>query len=277
MPTITDAPEGANATATPIVWATRHLPGPGGGSVTISTSQAGPYALEVHDSQSRTGWPRIVLWTVEKDGKRLGEGVLDSTDDAKAAAESKTRRLLTNAPDGVHGRLGHQTRNSEFGSDSDQITNSGASRVIPACKDGMPKRGRNPGLHPDAELLFIWDGLAAAATAYQCAPDGETNRYCEMVDAIGVRIEAYRPKTLEGIAIQLRHLLTKYIDADCAWNVLVFGNDPDRDFHDIIDNDPHASMLWSMIQPGDRLVDRIARHALAQQAKGSDHSSTPSI
>ncbi len=257
MTTITNAPEGANAPATPIVWATRHLPGPGGGSVTISAAQVGPYALEVHDSQSRTGWPRIVLWTVEKDGKRLGEGVLDSTDDGKAVAESKTRRLLTGAP-------------------PESITNSGASRVIPACKDGMPKRGVLPGAHPDIELLFAWGALQAAATAYQCAPDGETNRYCEMVDNIGERIEAFKPKTLEGVAIQLRYLLTKIINADCAWNVLVLSEDMDRDFRDIVSNDPHAGMIWHMIQAIDSPAERIARHALARHAKGTDRSSAPS-
>lgn len=257
MTTITNAPEGANAPATPIVWATRQLPGPGGGSVTISTANAGPYALEVHDSQSRTGWPRIVLWTVERDGKRLGEGVLDTTDDGKAAAEWKARRLLTNAP-------------------SDQNTNGAGSRVIPACVNGMPKRGRNPGLHPDAELLFAWDAFQAAATAYQCAPDGETNRYCEMVDNIGERIEAFKPKTLEGVAIQLRYLLTKIINADCAWNVLVLSEDMDRDFRDIVSNDPHAGMIWHMIQAIDSPAERIARHALAQHAKGTDRSSAPS-
>ncbi|CBS89001.1 hypothetical protein [Azospirillum lipoferum] len=257
MTTITNAPTGANAPATPITWTTRHLPGPGGGSVIISTAQAGPYALEVHDSQSRSGWPRIVLWTVEKDGKRLGEGVLDTTDDGKAAAESKARRLLTDTP-------------------SDPNNNGAGSRVIPACVNGMPKRGVRPGAHLDSELLFAWDAFQAAATAYQCAPDGETDRYCEMVDAIGERIEAFIPKTLEGTEIKLRYALTKYIDADCAWNALVFGDDPDRDFHDIVDNDPHAGMLWSMIRPGDRLVDRIDRRRREQPAKGPDHSSSPS-
>lgn len=257
MTTITNAPEGAKAPATPIVWATRQLPGPGGGSVTISTAQAGPYALEVHDSQSRSGWPRIVLWTVEKDGKRLGEGVLDSTDDGKAAAESKARRLLTGTP-------------------SDPTTNGAGSRVIPACERGMPKRGVRPGAHPDIELLFAWDAFQAAATTYQCAPDGETSRYIEMVDAIGERIEAFIPKTLEGTEIKLRYALVRFLDADCAWNTLVFGDDPDQDFHDIVDNDPHAGMLWNMIQPGDRLVDRIDRRRLERSTKGPDHSSAPS-
>ncbi len=257
MPTITNAPEGANAPATPIVWTTRHLPGPGGGSVTISAAQVGPYALEVHDSQSRTGWPRIVLWTVERDGKRLGEGVLDTTDDGKAAAEWKARRLLTGTP-------------------SDQNTNGAGSRVIPACVNGMPPRGRNPGLHPDAELLFAWDAFQAAATAYQCAPDGEINRYCEMVGNIGERIEAFKPKTLEGVEIRLRYALTRYIDADCAWDTLVFGDDPNQDFHDIIDNDPFVGGLWGMIQPGDRLVDRIGRHRREQPNKGPGYSSAPS-
>ncbi|PWC50634.1 hypothetical protein TSA6c_32695 [Azospirillum sp. TSA6c] len=253
----TNAPEGVNNPALPITWATRDLPGPGGGSVTISTAQAGPYALEVHDSQSRSGWPRIVLWTVERDGKRLGEGVLDNTDDGKAAAESKARRLLTNAP-------------------LDPNTNGAGSRVIPACVDGMPKRGRNPGLHPDAELLFGWDALQAAATAYQVAADGETSRYVEMVDNIGERISEYRPKTLEGVAIQLRYLLTKIINADCAWNVLVLSEDMDRDFRDIVSNDPHAGMIWHMIQAIDSPMERIARRGQEQPAKGSDQTSAPS-
>lgn len=253
----TNAPEGANTLATPIVWTTRQLPGPGGGSVTISTAQAGPYALEVHDSQSRSGWPCIVLWTVEKDGKRLGEGVLDSTDDGKAAAESKARRLLTNVP-------------------SDQNTNGAGSRVIPACVDGMPKRGVRRGAHADIELLFAWDALQAAATAYQVAADGETSRYIEMVDSIGERIEAFHPKTLEGVAIQLRYLLTKIINADCAWNVLVLSEDMDRDFRDIVSNDPHAGTIWHMIQTIDSPAARIARRGQEQRAKGPDQSSAPS-
>lgn len=257
MTTITNAPTGANAPATPIVWDTRQLPGPGDGSVTISTAQLGPYALEVHDSLSRTGHPRIVLWTVERDGERLGEGVLDSTDDGKAAAESKARRLLTDTP-------------------WDPNTNGAGSRVIPACVDGMPKRGVRPGAHPDIELLFAWDAFQAAATAYQCAPDGESGRYCEMVDAIGERIEAFTPKTLDGTAIQLRYLLIKYIDADCAWSTLVFGDDPDRDFRDIIANDPHAGMLWRLIQAIDSPAERIARRGQGQTAKGADHASAPS-
>ncbi|KAA0578988.1 hypothetical protein FZ983_16820 [Azospirillum sp. B21] len=254
MTTVTNAPKGANAQATPIVWATRQLPGPGDGSVTISTAQVGPYALEVHDSLSRTGHPRIVLWTIERDGERLGEGVLDSTDDGKAAAESKARRLLTDPP-------------------SDPNTNGAGSRVIPACVNGMPKRGVRPGAHPDIELLFAWDAFQAAATAYQCAPDGESGRYCEMVDAIGERIEAFTPKTLDGTAIQLRYLLTKYIDADCAWSTLVFGDDPDRDCRDIVSNDPHAGMLWRLIQAIDSPAERIARRGREQPVKGPDHSS----
>lgn len=257
MTTSTDTPNGVNAPAMPIVWATRQLPGPGGGSVTISTAQAGPYALEVHDSQSRTGWPRIVLWTIEKDGKRLGEGVLDSTDDGKAAAEWKARRLLTDTP-------------------SDQNTNGPGSRVIPACVNGMPKRGTRPGAHPDIELLFAWDAFQAAATAYQCAPDGETSRYVEMVDSIGERIGAYHPKTLEGIAIQLRYLLTKIINADCAWNVLVLSEDMDQDFRDIVSNDPHAGMIWHMIQAIDSPAPRIARPGREQPPQGPGHSSAPS-
>ena len=257
MTTITNAPKGANAPATPIVWATRQLPGPGDGSVTISTAQVGSYALEVHDSLSRTGHPRIVLWTVERDGERLGEGVLDSTDDGKAAAESKARRLLTDTP-------------------SDPNTNGAGSRVIPACVDGMPKRGIRRGAHADIELLFAWDAFQAAATAYQCAPDGESGRYCEMVDAIGERIEAFTPKTLDGIAIQLRYLLTKIINADCAWNVLVLSEDMDRDFRDIVSNDPHAGMIWHMIQAIDSPMERIARRGQGQPAKGPDHSSATS-
>ena len=257
MTTITNEPKGANAQATPIVWATRQLPGPGDGSVTISTAQVGPYALEVHDSQSRTSWPRIVLWTVTKDGKRLGEGVLDSTDDGKAAAESKARRLLTDTP-------------------SDPAANGAGSRVIPACVNGMPKRGVQPGAHPDIELLFAWDAFQAAAVAYQVAPDGETSRYCEMVDAIGERIEAFIPKTLDGVAIQLRYALVRFLDADCAWSVLVFGDDPDRDFRDIVSNDPHAGMIWHMIQAIDSPTERIARRGREQPAKGRDHSSVTS-
>lgn len=253
----TNAPEGVNAPVLSITWATRHLPGPGGGSVTISTAQAGPYALEVHDSQSRSGWPRIVLWTVEKDGNRLGEGVLDSTDDGKAAAESKARRLLTNAP-------------------LDPNTNGAGSRIIPACVDGMPKRGVRQGAHPDIELLFAWDAFQAAATAYQCAPDGETNRYCEMVDAIGERIEEYRPKTRDGIALVLRYSLTKYINADCAWNALVLSGDVDRDFHDIVSNDLHAGAIWRLIQAIDSPMDRPTQRGQGQPAKGPDHSSAPS-
>lgn len=253
----TNVPKGANAPATPIAWATRHLPGPGGGSVTISAAQIGPYALEVHDSLSRTGHSRIVLWTVEKNGERLGEGVLDSTDDGKAAAESKARRLLTDPPSAPN-------------------TNGAGSRVIPACVNGMPKRRIRPGAHPDIELLFAWDAFQAAATAYQCAPDGETDRYSEMVDNIGERIEAFTSKTLDGTAIQLRYLLTKYIDADCAWNTLVFGDDPDRDMRDIVDNDPHAGMIWHMIQAIDSPMERIARHGREQSTKGPDHSSAPS-
>ncbi|MBF5094026.1 hypothetical protein F1643_05550 [Azospirillum sp. INR13] len=257
MTTGTNAPKGANAQATPIAWATRQLPSPGEGSVTISSAQLGPYALEVHDSQSRSGWPRIVLWTVTKDGKRLGEGVLDSTDDGKAAAESKARRMLTDTP-------------------SDLTTNGAGIRVIPGCVNGMPKRGVRPGAHPDIELLFAWDAFQAAATAYQCAPDGESGRYCEMVDAIGERIEAFSPKTLDGTAIQLRYALTKYIDADCAWSTLVFGDDPDRDFRDIVANDPHAGMLWRLIQAIDSPAERIARRGREQSTKRPDHSSTPS-
>ncbi|MCW0206018.1 MAG: hypothetical protein OJK14_02905 [Achromobacter sp.] len=256
MTTSTDTPNGVNAPAMPIVWATRQLPGPGGGSVTISTAQAGPYALEVHDSQSRTGWPRIILWTVERDGKRLGEGVLDSTDDGKAAAESKARRLLIDMPP--------------------EPKPAPPSHVIPACVGGMPKRGREPGLHLDAELLFAWDAFQAAATAYQCAPDGGLDCYGEVVNTIGERIEAFSPKTLDGIAIQLRYSLTKYIDADCAWNTLVFGEEMDCDMKDIVGNDPHAGMIWHMIQAIDSPPPRIARPGREQPPQGPGHSSAPS-
>ncbi|MBP2301959.1 hypothetical protein [Azospirillum picis] len=253
----TNAPEGVNAPALSITWTTRQLPGPGGGSVTISTAQAGPYALEVHDSQSRSGWPRIVLWTVEKDGRRLVEGVLDSTDDGKAAAECKARRLLADTP-------------------PEPNTNGAGSYVIPASVNGMPKRGVPRGAHADIELLFAWDAFQAAATAYQCAPDGETDRYCEMVDTIGERIEAFSPKTLEGVAIQLRYALTKYIDADCAWNVLVLSEDMEQDFRHIVGNDPHAGMIWHVIQAIDSPAARIARLGQEKPAKGPDHSSAPS-
>lgn len=257
MTTAINAPEGANAPALPIAW---HKLSEMWSATRAERAIVGSYELIAFDIPPTGSHPRIIAWEMHT-GPKFTTGVAgapaDNFDAAKVAAEQEARRLLTDAP-------------------PEPFTNGADSRVIPACVNGMPKRGRNPGLHPDAELLFAWDGLQAAATAYQVADDGETNRYCEMVDAIGVRIEAYRPKTLEGVAIQLRYLLTKYIDADCGWSVLVFGNDPDRDFHDIIDNDPHASMLWSMIQPGDRLVDRIARHALAQHAKGTDRSSAPS-
>lgn len=95
--TSSNAPAGVNAPATPIVWTTRQLAGPGIGSVTLSTAQAGPYALEVHDTIGDRGRMRIVLWSVGKDGKRLEEGVLDTTEDGKAAAETEVRRLLTEA------------------------------------------------------------------------------------------------------------------------------------------------------------------------------------
>lgn len=253
----TNAPEGVNAPALPITWATRQLPGPGGGSVTISTAQAGPYALEVHDSQSRSGWPRIVLWSVEKDGKRLGEGVLDSTDDGKAAAESKARRLLADMP-------------------PEPNTSGAGSYVIPACVNGMPKRTNPPNRHPDAELLFAWEALQAAATAYQGAPDDEIDRYSDMVGTIGERIEAFCPKTLDGVGVQLRYLLVKYIDCNDAWDVLVFGERITSDLKLIVSEDPHAGMIWHMIQTIDSPAERIARRGQGQPAKGPDQTSAPS-
>ncbi len=190
--------------------------------------------------------------------EEAARNLIQAADEHEArAAELEASRLLTDTPSGPN-------------------TNGAGSRVIPACVNGMPKRGVRPGAHPDIELLFAWDSFVAAAVAYQCAPNGETNRYCEMVDSIGERIEAFIPKTLEGTEIKLLYALTKYIDADCAWNTLVFGDDPDQDFRDIVDNDPHAGMLWNMIRPGDRLVDRMDRRRREQSTKGPGHSSSPS-
>ncbi|SMH60496.1 hypothetical protein [Azospirillum agricola] len=136
--------------------------------------------------------------------------------------------------------------------------------TLPGCINGLPKRGTRPGAHPDAELLFAWDAFTDAVTAYQCAPDGEERLYEDIAFNIGLRIEEFCPKTMDGMARQLRYLLTKYIDCEDAWEVIVFGSDMTPDLKEILDNVHHAGMLWRMIESIDGPAERIARAAMGR-------------
>ncbi|MGF7177009.1 hypothetical protein [Azospirillum doebereinerae] len=133
--------------------------------------------------------------------------------------------------------------------------------TLPGCINGLPKRGTGPGIHPDAELLFAWDAFTDAVTAYQCALDGEEGLYEEITFNLGLRIEAFRPKTMDGMARQLRYLLTKYIDCEDAWEVIVFGGNMTSGLKEILDNVHHVGMLWRMLESIDGPAERIARAA----------------
>lgn len=141
-----------------------------------------------------------------------------------------------------------------------------AFKVYPACVNGLPKRGTLPETHPDAEILFAWDTLVNAVVAYQCAPDGEEGVYEDAAFNIGMRIEEFRAKTKDGMAVQLRYSLIKYINTDDAWSVIAFEDDMTPGLKEIIDNDPHAAMLWNMICSGLPRVDHLNR----ERFKGGD-------
>lgn len=141
--------------------------------------------------------------------------------------------------------------------------------TLPGCINGLPKRGTGPGIHPDAELLFAWDAFTNAVTAYQCAPDGEEGLYEDITFNLGMRIEKFRPKTMDGVVRQLRYLLTKYIDCEDAWDVIVFGEDMTPDLKEILDNVHHVGMLWRMLDSIDGPAERIARAGMGRNGRST--------
>ncbi|PGH52750.1 hypothetical protein CRT60_22655 [Azospirillum palustre] len=149
--------------------------------------------------------------------------------------------------------------------------------TLPGCINGLPKRGTRPGAHPDAELLFAWDAFTNAVTAYQCAQEGEEGLYADIAFNLGLRIEQFRPKTRDGMARQLRYLLTQYLDCEDAWDVIVFGEDVTPDMQEILDNVHHVGMLWRMIDSIDGPAERIARAAKRQSAAQQASTLVPAL
>jgi len=94
----TNAPTGANVPALSVAWTSRQLNAPAGASrVTLLTAQVGRYTLEIHDAAGSNGCIHIVMWCVMDAGKRLAEGVADSPEAARMAAEQEFRRLSSAA------------------------------------------------------------------------------------------------------------------------------------------------------------------------------------
>ncbi|PGH56514.1 hypothetical protein CRT60_16460 [Azospirillum palustre] len=149
--------------------------------------------------------------------------------------------------------------------------------ALPGCINHLPKRGTGPGSDPDAELLFAWDTYVNAVTAYQCAPDGEERLYEEIAFNIGLRLEELRPKSMRGLVRQLRYLLTKHIDIDDAWDVIIFEEDMTPNLQMVLNEDPHANMLWNMIDSIDGPAERIARMAARPTSAPGASSIIPSL
>ncbi len=65
------------------------------GKLTLMKAQVGPYRLDIHDVAGERGLLRIACWDVTgPDGRKVGEGVSDTAEEAQTAAEDCAHRAF---------------------------------------------------------------------------------------------------------------------------------------------------------------------------------------
>lgn len=106
--------------------------------------------------------------------------------------------------------------------------------------------------HPDAALLALWEDYGAAAREAEaiglpddCNLDDEAPVW-KRVDALRDRIERTPAKTLDGVAVKIRHLLAVNFAPGDTFGVLVLGRAAPPGWAEKLADDTLLAMLWEM-------------------------------
>lgn len=105
---------------------------------------------------------------------------------------------------------------------------------------------------PDAELFAAWREYVEVVTHYDSLPttmtDAEIAPLTARLDRCRDRMETLPAKTLDGMHLKFRYLLTSMTEHPSADEVLVHGRPATEAFLKRVNSDFREAMVWRMVQ-----------------------------